>query len=95
MRIIRNPEDIQVDGSGLCPPTSQTTRRLGGRETDWLVTLQRPEGLLFIVFTAPDRDFQGYESAFRQMLYSVRVQSGNNSSLADQEMTNPTVVPAG
>jgi hypothetical protein len=45
----------------------------GSRETNWLITLQRPEGLLFIVFVAPDRDSQGYESTFQQMLRSVRI----------------------
>ena len=44
----------------------------GGRETNWLVTLQRPRGLLFFVFTAPERDFQRFENTFQQMLYSVR-----------------------
>jgi hypothetical protein len=35
--------------------------------------VQHPEGLMFLVFTAPDRDFQSYENAFQQMLYSVRI----------------------
>jgi hypothetical protein len=43
------------------------------RETNWLITLQRPEGLLFIVFVAPEREFQSYESTFQQMLRSVRL----------------------
>ena len=33
---------------------------LGGRETNWLVTVQRPQGLVFLVFVAPDRDYQNY-----------------------------------
>jgi hypothetical protein len=37
------------------------------------VTVEHPEGLLFFVFTAPERDFQAYESAFREMLRSVRI----------------------
>ena len=65
----------------------------GGRETNWLITLQRPEGLLFIVFVAPEREFQGYESTFQQMLNSVRVQSGNSPSYSssgnDQSYSGP------
>jgi len=45
----------------------------GGRETNWLVTPPRPEGLLFVVFTAPERDFRSYEREFQRMLYSVRL----------------------
>jgi hypothetical protein len=93
MRIIRNHEDIRVDGQRALSTYFSNDSPLGGRETDWLVTLQRPEGLLFIVFTAPERDFQGYESAFQQMLYSVRVQSENNPSYGrsgdDQSYSGP------
>jgi hypothetical protein len=28
---------------------------------------------VFIVFTAPEREFQSYESTFQQMLRSVRI----------------------
>ncbi len=72
MRIIRNREGIQVDGQPALSTYFSNDSPLGGRETDWLVTLQRPEGLLFLVFTAPERDFQSYDSAFQQMLYSVQ-----------------------
>jgi hypothetical protein len=73
MRVIRYHEAIQVDGERALSTYLSNDSPIGGRETDWLITLQRPEGLLFIVFTAPDRDFQGYESTFQQMLYSVRI----------------------
>jgi hypothetical protein len=93
MRIIRNHEDIQVDGQPALSTYFSNDSPVGGRETDRLVTLQRPEGLLFLVFAAPERDFQGYESAFQQMLYSVRVQSGNSPSYSssgnDQSYSGP------
>jgi hypothetical protein len=73
MRLVRRHDDIRVDGQRALSIYLSNDSPLGGRETDWLVTLQRPEGLLFIVFTAPERDFQGYQSAFQQMLYSVRM----------------------
>jgi hypothetical protein len=73
MRVIRYHEAIQVDGERALSTYLSNDSPIGGRETDWLITLQRPEGLLFIVFTAPERDFQGYESTFQKMLYSVRM----------------------
>ncbi|MBI2818271.1 MAG: M48 family metalloprotease [Acidobacteria bacterium] len=72
MRVVRSHEDISVNGSDALSTYISNESPIGGRETNWLVTVQRPEGLLFLVFTAPDRDFQSYESAFQQMLYSVR-----------------------
>jgi hypothetical protein len=73
MRVVRPHEDISVNGSAATSTYLSNDSPLGGRETNWLVTVQRPEGLLFLVFTAPDRDFQSYERAFQQMLYSVRI----------------------
>ena len=80
IQIIRNPEGIQVDGQPALSTYFSNDSPLGGRETDRLVTLQCPDGLLFIVFTAPERDFQSYDRTFQQMLSSVRKQSGNTSS---------------
>jgi hypothetical protein len=75
MRVIRYHEGIRVDGeNALSTYLSNDSPITGGsRETDWLITLPRPDGLVFIVFTAPEREFQSYESTFQQMLRSVRI----------------------
>jgi hypothetical protein len=72
MRIIRSPEDILVNGGRALSTDLSNDSPLGGRETNWLVTVPRPEGLLFFVFVAPDGDFQSYNHSFRIMLDSVR-----------------------
>ena len=72
MRIIRYHEGIQVARQRALSTDLSNESPLGGRETDWLVTVQHPEGLLFFVFVAPDRDFQNYNHTFRVMLDSVR-----------------------
>lgn len=73
MRVIRYREVIRVDGSQALSTYLSNDSPLGGRETDWLVTLERPDGLLFLVFTAPERDAQRFEGTFHQMLRSVRI----------------------
>jgi hypothetical protein len=75
MRVVRRGVRIDFGGQrGLSTFLSNDSPvQGGGRETNWLVTLPRPEGLLFFVFTAPEREFQSYEGVFQQMLYSVRV----------------------
>jgi len=35
--------------------------------------MERPDGRLFIVFTAPEREFQRYDAACQKMLRSVRI----------------------
>ncbi|MBP1622541.1 MAG: yfgC 3 [Acidobacteria bacterium] len=72
MRIIRSPENISIDGQRALSTDLSNESPLGGRETDWLVTVPRPEGLLFFIFVAPDGDFQSYNHTFRVMLDSVR-----------------------
>jgi beta-barrel assembly-enhancing protease len=72
MRVISQHDHLRVDGREVQSTYLTNDSPLGGRETNWLVTVQQPEGLLFIVFVAPDRDFQNYEETFRAMLYSVR-----------------------
>jgi hypothetical protein len=75
MRVVRYHEGIRVDGENALSTylSNDSPIAAGGRETDWLITLQRPDGLVFIVFTAPEGDFQSYESTFQQMLRSVRI----------------------
>jgi hypothetical protein len=75
MRVVRDHETIRVDGDTAFSTllSNDSPVAAGGRETNWLITLQCPEGLLFIVFVAPEREFQSYESTFQQMLRSVRI----------------------
>ena len=72
MRVIRYGEAIRVDSvRGVSTYLSNDSPR-GGRETNWLVTMERPGGLIFIIFTSPERDFQNAEAVFHLMLRSFR-----------------------
>jgi len=75
MRVVRRQGRIDINGQrGLSTYLSNDSPlQGGGRESNWLVTLQRHDDLLFMVFTAPEREFQGFERAFQQMLYTVRL----------------------
>lgn len=75
MRVVRRHEQISVSGQGGLSTylSNDSPLQNVGRETNWLVTVPRAEGLLFFVFTAPEREFHSFENAFQQMLYSVRL----------------------
>jgi Zn-dependent protease with chaperone function len=45
---------------------------MSGREVDMLVTVDRPEGLFYMIFIAPEQNFKQLQPAFEQMLRSVR-----------------------
>jgi len=73
MRVIRYREVIRVDTYRALSTYLSNDSPDGGRETDWLITMEHPDGLLFLVFTAPERDVQRYDSVFHEMLRSVRI----------------------
>ena len=72
MRVVRRHEQTRVGGQRALSTVLANDSPLGGRETDWLITVTRPEGLVYFVFVAPENDFGRYERAFEQMLSSVR-----------------------
>ena len=72
MRISRDLGKIRVGGKSALSKILTNDSPLGGRETDWLVTVLRPEGLLYFVFAAPEQEFADYQGAFEQILNSVR-----------------------
>ena len=75
MRVTRGAAAIRVDNTNAISTYLSNDSPIASvsRETNWLITMRRPEGLLFIVFVAPERDFQNYQSTFEQMLRSVRL----------------------
>ena len=75
LNVVGGRQTIQVDGERAISMRMTSDSPLGGRETDWLITIPHPEGLISILFAAPDWDFQKHESYnFRPMLESVRLQ---------------------
>ena len=72
MRIVNQVENFRVDGQWALSTYLTNDSPVGGREMNWMVTVRHSEGLLFLVFVAPDREFRNYENTFQSMLYSVR-----------------------
>jgi Zn-dependent protease with chaperone function len=48
---------------------------MGGREINMLVTVERPEGLFYMIFIGPENDFRQLQPVYEQMLRSVRFSS--------------------
>jgi hypothetical protein len=46
----------------------------GGQETDWLITIQRPVGLLYFVCVAPQSAYGDYDKTFSAILDTVRLE---------------------
>jgi Zn-dependent protease with chaperone function len=74
LKVMREPGPVQLNGQrGLStylsnePPT-------GGQETDWLITVMQPQGLVYFLCVAPKAAYPDYEKTFTAVLDSVRLQ---------------------
>src|SRR5205807_238417 len=74
MQVAGAGKSVQVDGVGGLMTMLAEDSPFGGSETDGLVTVSRPNGLVYFVFVAPDKDYGRVEKTFQQMLDSVRWQ---------------------
>ena len=63
---------ILMDGNRALSVQLSNDSPLGGQETDWLVTTLRPDGLLYFICVAPDKDYAAYGPAFQRMISTVR-----------------------
>jgi hypothetical protein len=77
MQVTSAPRPARVDGGNAFVTTLESYSPYGGYETDTLVTVSRPEGLFYMVFVAPERDASRLESAFQQMMASIRFNRPN------------------
>jgi Zn-dependent protease with chaperone function len=72
MKITRQGERLRLNGQpGLSTYVSNVSPA-GGQETDWVVSVLRPEGLLYFVCVAPQSAFDNYDKTFSSILDSVR-----------------------
>ena len=68
----RNRRPVSVGGHAALLTTLSGTSPYGGPETDFLLTVVRPEGLFYIVFVVPERYVARAERTFDQILQSIR-----------------------
>ena len=72
MRLLRKPERIRLNGQRAVSTYMSNDSPLGGQETDWVVTVLRPEGLLYYICVAPQAEYSDYDKTFANILDSVR-----------------------
>lgn len=74
MRLTRRHERIRINGGAALSTQLSNESPVGGRETDWLVTLLARDGnLYYLIGVAPTADFNRYEGAFDDVISSFRL----------------------
>jgi len=72
LRITRDPKPVTLNGERALSIYFTNDSPNGGQETDWLLTVMRPEGLVYFVCVAPREDYNAFNEAFTNVLDSVR-----------------------
>lgn len=72
MRVSRGPGRVRLNGQPGLSTYFSNDSPAGGQETDWLITVIRPEGLFSFVCVAPEKDYEKYDKTFSAILDSVR-----------------------
>jgi hypothetical protein len=72
MKVARQPGRVRLNGEPGLSTYLSNESPAGGEETDWLITVIRPEGLVSFICAAPTKDYEKYDQAFAAVLDSVR-----------------------
>jgi hypothetical protein len=72
MKITRQASRVRLNGQRALSTYLSNDSPAGGRETDWLISVLRPEGLLYFVCVAPESAYNDYDKTFSSILDSVR-----------------------
>lgn len=72
MRIVRPSKSVTLNGQPALSTYLTNDAPGEGQETDWLLTVMRPEGLVYFVCVAPQADYTNFSPAFTSILDSVR-----------------------
>jgi len=71
MKITRQGERLRLNGlPGLSTYLSNDSPA-GGPETDWVITVLRPEGVQYFICVAPEATYSNYDKTFSSILDSV------------------------
>jgi Zn-dependent protease with chaperone function len=72
LKMTREPRVVSLNGERALSTYMSSDSPGGGQETDWLITVMRPEGLVYFVCVAPRSEYNNFGEAFTSILDSVR-----------------------
>ena len=69
---LRESREVTLNGVRGLSTYLKNDSPVGGQETDWLITVMRPEGLVYFVAVAPQQQFNRFQPTFEAILNSVQ-----------------------
>jgi hypothetical protein len=74
LRVVRQPGPVKLNGQPGLSTYLSNDSPAGGQETDWLITVMQPQGLLSFLCVAPQAAYSDYDKTFTAILDSVRLE---------------------
>jgi hypothetical protein len=72
MKVVHQSVHVRLNGQPALSTYLSNDSLAGGQETDWVITVLRPQGLLYLVCVAPQAAYNDYDKTFSAILDSVR-----------------------
>lgn len=72
LRVAQQASPVTVGGQPGLSTHLTNDSPAGGKEIDWLLTVARPEGVVYILCVAPETAWKDYEKTFSDILSGVR-----------------------
>jgi len=72
MKVVHQAARLRLNGQPGLSTYLSNDSLAGGQETDWVVTVLRPQGLVYFVCVAPQSAYDNYDKTFSSILDSVR-----------------------
>jgi hypothetical protein len=73
LKVARDPGPVQLNGQAGLSTYLSNDSPAGGQETDWLITVIQPQGLVSFLCVAPQSAFPKYEKTFTAVLDTVKL----------------------
>jgi beta-barrel assembly-enhancing protease len=73
LRVVRQPGPVKLNAQPGLSTYLSNDSPAGGQETDWLITVMQPQGLLSFLCVAPQAAYSEYDKTFSAILDSVRL----------------------
>ena len=73
LKISREPGAVKLNGQAGLSTYLSNDSPAGGQETDWLITVVQPQGLLSFLCVAPQAAYSEYDKTFSAILDTVRL----------------------
>jgi hypothetical protein len=73
LRVTQQPAPVRLNGQPALSTYLSNDSPIGGQETDWLITVMQPNGLLSFLCVAPQPAYSDYDKTFSAILDTVRL----------------------